>query len=80
MLWPVLKQGVGLTMVGAVAGLAGGLGLGRVLSSVMPNLPATELSIVFGAFAFVVAVALAAFFIPAWRVSKANPMLVLRHE
>jgi putative ABC transport system permease protein len=79
-LWLVLKQGVGLTMVGAVAGLAGGLGLSRVLSSLMPNLPSTERSIVFGACAFMVVVALAAFFIPAWRVSRTNPMLVLRHE
>src|SRR5688572_31533476 len=45
-LWLVLKQGIGLTMVGTIAGLAGGLGLGRVLSSVMPNLPATELLVV----------------------------------
>ena len=79
-LWLVLRQGVGLTMVGAVAGLAGGLGLGRLLSSMMPNLPSTEVWIVLGAFAFMVAVALAAFFIPAWRVSQANPMRVLRHE
>jgi putative ABC transport system permease protein len=79
-LWLVLKHGVGLTMIGAGAGLAGGLGLGRVLSSLMPNLPAAELSIVLGACAFITAVALAAFFIPAWRVSKTNPMLVLRHE
>ena len=79
-LWLVLKQGVGLTMVGAVVGLAGGLGLGRVLSSMMPNLPAPEFSIVLGAFAFMVFVALAAFSIPAWRASKTNPMLVLRHE
>jgi ABC-type lipoprotein release transport system permease subunit len=27
-----------------------------------------------------VAVALAAFSIPAWRASRTNPMLVLRHE
>ena len=79
-LWLVLKQGVGLTIVGAVVGLAGGLGLGRVLSSMMPNLPAPEFSIMLGAFAFMVAVALAAFSIPAWRASKTNPMLVLRHE
>ena len=42
-LWLVLRQGVGLTMLGAVAGLAGGLGLGRVLASMMPNLPAPEI-------------------------------------
>jgi len=79
-LWLVLKQGIGLTTAGAVVGLAGGLGLGRVLSSMMPNLPAPELSILLGAFAFMVAVALAAFYIPAWRASRTNPMLVLRHE
>ena len=79
-LWLVLKQGVSLTMVGAVVGLAGGLALGRVLSSLMPNLPAPELALVLGAFAFMVAVALAAFSIPAWRASRTNPMLVLRHE
>jgi len=79
-LWLVLRQGVGLTMVGAGVGLAGGLALGRVLSSLMPNLPAPEISIVLGAFAFMVFVALAAFSIPAWRASKTNPMLVLRHE
>jgi predicted permease len=79
-LWLVLRQGVGLTMVGAGLGLAGGLALGRVLSSLMPNLPAPEISIVLGAFAFMVFVALAAFSIPAWRASKTNPMLILRHE
>jgi len=79
-LWLVLKQGVGLTMVGVAVGMAGGLALGRVLSSLMPNLPAPELSVVIGTFAFMVFVALAAFSIPAWRASKTNPMLVLRHE
>jgi predicted permease len=79
-LWLVLKQGVRLTMVGAAVGLGGGLALGRVLSSLMPNLPTPELSIVVGAFVFMVIVALAAFSIPAWRASRTNPMLVLRHE
>jgi putative ABC transport system permease protein len=79
-LWLVLKQGVGLTAVGAAAGLAGGLGLGRVLASLMPNLPSAEPWLVLGAFGFVVVLALGAFFIPAWRVSRTNPMRVLRHE
>ena len=79
-LWLVLKQGVGLTMVGALVGLGGGLALGRLLSSMMPNLPTPEVAILFGAFAGMVLIALAAFSIPAWRASKTNPMLVLRHE
>jgi putative ABC transport system permease protein len=79
-LWLVLKQGVTLTIVGAMVGLGGGLGLGRVLASLMPNLPAAEAVYVLGASVFMSAVAMAAFFIPAWRASKTNPMLVLRHE
>jgi hypothetical protein len=79
-LWLVLEQGIGLTMLGAAVGAAGGFGLGRVLASLLPNLPAAELSIVFGGGAFMIAVALAAFSIPAWRASKTSPMLVLRHE
>jgi putative ABC transport system permease protein len=79
-LWLVLKQGVGLTMVGAAVGLGGGLALVRVLSSLMPNLPSPESAILTGAFLCMVLVALAAFSIPAWRASKTNPMLVLRHE
>jgi putative ABC transport system permease protein len=79
-LWLVLRQGVTLTMAGTVLGLAGGLALGRVLSSVMPNLPAAEIGFVLGASAFMGIVALAAFYIPAWRASRLSPMLVLRHE
>ena len=79
-LWLVLKQGVGLTMAGVAVGLGGGLALSRVLSSLMPNLPAPEFAIVVGAFTVMVLVALAAFSIPAWRASKTSPMLVLRHE
>jgi predicted permease len=79
-LWLVLKQGVTLTIVGTIVGLAGGLGLGQVLASMMPNLPPAEAVFVLGASTLMAAVALAAFSIPAWRASKTNPMLVLRHE
>jgi putative ABC transport system permease protein len=79
-LWLVLKQGISVTIVGAMAGLAGGLGLGRVLSSMLPRLPAPELAIVLGACTFMIAVALAAFYIPAWRASRISPMVALRHE
>jgi ABC-type antimicrobial peptide transport system permease subunit len=76
-LWLVLKQGVGLTIVGAVVGLAGGLGLGRVLSSMMPNLPAPEF-VMPGAFAFG-GWALAAFFIQPGGHRRPTDV-VLRHE
>jgi putative ABC transport system permease protein len=79
-LWLVLKQGVSLTVVGALVGLAGGFGLGRVLASAMPQVPSPEAFIVLGTTGVMVAVALAAFFIPARRASRISPMLALRHE
>jgi predicted permease len=79
-LWLVLRQGITLTLVGTIVGLAGGIGLGRVLAWLMPNLPTAEVVVVLGASLLMSAVALAAFFIPAWRASKINPILVLRHE
>jgi putative ABC transport system permease protein len=79
-LWLVLKQGVVLTSVGTLVGLAGGVGLGQVLASMMPNLPAAEVVFVLGVSALMGAVALAAFSIPAWRASRTNPLHVLRHE
>ena len=79
-LWLVLRQGVTLTIVGTIVGLAGGLGLSRVLRYTMPNLPSAEVVFVLGAAAFMGAVALLAFLVPAWKASKTSPMLVLRHE
>jgi predicted permease len=79
-LWLVLKQGVVLTIAGAMVGLAGGLGLGRLLSSLIPRLPSPEWVFVLSTVGFMIAVALAAFYIPARRAAKTNPMLVLRHE
>jgi ABC-type antimicrobial peptide transport system permease subunit len=79
-LWLVLKQGVILTCVGALIGLAGGIGLGRVLAASIPRLPAPEIALVAGTTAMMIVVAVTAMYIPARRASKTSPMLVLRHE
>jgi predicted permease len=79
-LWLVLKHGVTLTIVGTMVGLAGGLGLGRILVSMMPNLPSAEIAFVLGASLCMGLISIAAFFIPAWKASRTNPMRVLRHE
>lgn len=79
-LWLVLKQGIALTLAGAVAGLIGGLGLGRLLAAIMPRLPAAEMSLVVAIAAVMVLIALTAMYIPARRASRVNPMIALRHE
>ncbi|HEY1307255.1 MAG TPA: ABC transporter permease, partial [Vicinamibacterales bacterium] len=80
MLWLVLKQGIGLTLIGSAVGLAGGFGFVRVLASMMPRLPSPEIALILGTAVLMAVVALTAMYIPARRASKINPMLVLRHE
>jgi putative ABC transport system permease protein len=76
----ILRDGLALTMAGLVLGLAGALSLTRVLRNhlyeVGPADPAT-----FGAVAFLlVAVALFACAVPAYRATKVDPIAVLRHQ
>ena len=80
MLWLVMKQGIVLTLAGSVAGLAGGLGLWRLLASLTPNLPPAEIGVVLATATVMMAVALAAIYIPARRAATISPMRVLRHE
>jgi putative ABC transport system permease protein len=79
-LWLVLHQGVTLTVVGALVGLAGGFGLSRALGSAMPRLPSPEVLLVIGVAGVMAFVALTAMYIPARRASKISPMIALRHE
>jgi putative ABC transport system permease protein len=76
----ILRQGMWLTIIGLLVGLASAVGLRRVLSSLVFGVstgdPAT-----FGAVAAAIAiVAATACLLPAWRASRVDPMLVLREE
>jgi len=79
-LWLVLRQGLVVTGVGAAVGLAGGIGLGRVLAATMPRLPSPEAALVLAAATLMVIVAVIAMFIPARRASLMSPMIALRRE
>jgi putative ABC transport system permease protein len=76
----VLGQGLRLTVVGLVLGLAASFGLTRLLQAqlfnVRPSDPATLASVA----AFIALVALAACYIPASRATRVDPMVVLRDE
>ena len=76
----VLKQGLQLTMAGVVAGLAGALGLSRLIASLLfgvePNDPATIAAVV----VTTAVVALFACWLPAFRASRLDPNAVLRAE
>ena len=76
----VVRQGLQLTGIGIVLGLAGAAALTRVMTSLLFGVSTTD-AFVFGTVpALLVAVAFAATAIPAWRATLVDPMVALREE
>ena len=76
----VLRQGLLLTAAGIVVGVAGALALTRALASLLFEVSATD-PIVYGVVALLlVAVALAACYVPARRGARVDPLVALRYE
>jgi predicted permease len=76
----VLRQGLGLALVGTLIGVAGGAAATRtlvgVIPGVQPNDPATFAAVTF----LLLAIALAATYLPARRAARVDPMTALRSE
>ena len=76
----VLKQGLGVSLVGIAVGVVGALGLMRLLRSLLYEVQTNDL----GTFAIVVGtlfvVALLACYVPARRATKVDPLVALRYE
>jgi predicted permease len=76
----VMKQGLVLTGVGIVVGLAGAFALNKLIASLLfgvrPTDPVTLVAVV----ATITLVAAVACWLPAWRASKLDPNVVLRQE
>jgi putative ABC transport system permease protein len=76
----VLRQGLVPVAAGLIAGIAGALALTRLLKSLLYEVSATD-PLIFGAVsAGLIAVSLAAMFIPARRATRVDPLHALRHE
>lgn len=79
-LWMVVKQGAGLTAVGVVIGVAGGVGFCRLLAAAIPQVEVPGAGLFAAAAAFLMAVAIPACYFPARRAALADPAAVLRDE
>jgi len=76
----VLRQALGLTVIGLAAGIAGALALTRVMASLLYSISPTD-PVTFGVVAFMlVAVALAAAAVPALRAARVDPVEALRAD
>ena len=78
--WLVLKQGQWLTMIGAGIGLLVAYLAGRVVASRLYEVRASDPAILGGATALVVAIALLATIVPAYRASRIDASRVLRPD
>ena len=76
----IVGQGFKLALIGVTIGILGGLALTRYLSNLLYGIkPADPLTFIVVSMVLV-AVALAASYIPARRATKVDPMVALRHE
>jgi putative ABC transport system permease protein len=76
----VLRGGVTLTAVGLLVGLAGAVGVARLLASELFQVTGSDPLVIAGTAATTMLVALAACFVPAWRAARLEPMGALRVE
>jgi predicted permease len=76
----VMKQGLTLTTIGILVGLAGAFALNRLIASLLFGVQPTDLTTMAGVVATITLVAAVACWIPAWRASRVDPNVVLRDD
>ena len=76
----VMKQGLTLTTIGIIAGLAGALALNRLIASLLFGVQPTDTVTIVAVVATITLVAAIACVLPAWRASRVDPNVVLRDD
>ena len=76
----VMKQGLVLTTVGIIAGLAGAFAMNRLISSLLFGVQPTDPTTMVAVVATITLVAAVACWLPAWRASRVDPNVVLRDD
>jgi len=76
----ILRESTGLAAVGVAVGVAAALGLTRMVKSMLYGIETWDPPTMIGGVLILLAVALAASWIPARRAAGVQPMEALRHE
>jgi predicted permease len=76
----VIWQGIALTLIGIVIGIAGSLALARLIVNLLYGVGATDPVTLIAVSILLILVALLACYIPARRAMKVDPMVALRYE
>jgi putative ABC transport system permease protein len=76
----VVNHGMKMAMGGVALGLLAALGLTRLLGKMLYGVSAIDPATFTVIALLLVAVALLACFVPAWRATKVDPLVCLRHE
>jgi len=76
----VVREGVLLAAIGLGLGLIGAYFVGRAMQSMLFGVPAVDFSAFGSVAAILLASAVLACLLPAWRAAKLDPMSVLRTE
>jgi predicted permease len=79
-MWLVLRQSIGMIVVGVVLGTAAALAAGRVLLRFVEGMQPTDLSTFAITIPVLVLAALFASFLPARRASRVDPVIALRQD
>lgn len=76
----VMRQVTRMTVISGAAGLVAAIGLGRAARSLLFELQNTDPMVKVASVAALTLLTLGAGAVPAWRASRIEPMIALRHE